>query len=297
MIVRVLGSAAGGGVPQWNCACPNCAAARAGTQPRRSQSSFAVSADGESWWLINVSPDVAQQIEAFPPLQPRTARGTPITGMLITDANVDHLGGLAVLRQAGNHAFRIFSSATVRRLAAADVAFVAFTRAPHRWDAVGAGETVLLDDRLRARAVAMDGLTPGYAGREALPDAVTAYLVLDSTTGGSALFAPVFATVSEALLDASRHADVAFFDGSFYSDDELGDVGVEKPARSLGHAPISGIDGSLAPLIAGSAKPGAQRLFAHLNNTNPILDRSSSAFTEVSAAGFQVAEDAMEFEL
>jgi pyrroloquinoline quinone biosynthesis protein B len=297
MIVRVLGSAAGGGVPQWNCACPNCTAARAGTQPRRSQSSFAVSADGDSWWLINVSPDVAQQIEAFPPLQPRTPRGTPIAGMLITDANVDHLGGLAVLRQAGNHAFRIFSSATVRRLAAADIAFAAFTRPPHRWDVVAAGETVLLDDRLRARAVAMDGLTPGYAGREALPDAVTAYLVLDSTTGGSAFFAPVFAAVNEALLDESRGADVTFFDGSFYSDDELGDVGVEKPARSLGHAPIAGPDGSLVELSASVAKRGSRRLFAHLNNTNPILDRASPASASVSAAGFEVAEDAMEFEL
>jgi pyrroloquinoline quinone biosynthesis protein B len=201
------------------------------------------------------------------------------------------------LRQAGNHALRIFSSATVRRLAAADVAFAAFTRAPHRWDAVAAGETVLLDDRLRARAVAMDGLTPGYAGREPLPDAVTAYLLLDSATGGSALFAPVFAAVNEALLDESRHADVAFFDGSFYSDDELGDVGVEKPARSLGHAPIAGHDGSLAVLVAGVAKPGSQRFFAHLNNTNPILDRGSPAFAAVATAGFQVAEDAMEFEL
>ncbi|HZV77124.1 MAG TPA: MBL fold metallo-hydrolase, partial [Candidatus Babeliales bacterium] len=94
MIVRVLGSAAGGGVPQWNCACRNCAAARAGDLPARLQSSLAASVDGKRWLLLNCSPDIGAQIENFAPLQPARLRETPIGGMLLTDANVDHLGGL-----------------------------------------------------------------------------------------------------------------------------------------------------------------------------------------------------------
>ena len=106
VIVRVFGSAAGGGVPQWNCACFNCSEARAGRAPRRTQSGVAVSADGERWLLLNCSPDIAEQIEAFVPLHPRPPRDTPIGGMLFTDANVDHIGGLAMLRQRGQHSFR-----------------------------------------------------------------------------------------------------------------------------------------------------------------------------------------------
>ena len=228
MIVRVLGSAAGGGVPQWNCACTNCAAARAGTQPVRSQSGFALSSDGERWYLVNVSPDIAWQIEAFPPLQPRGLRGTPILGALFTDANVDHLGGLATLRQQGEHRFVLRSSATVRSLATAQIAFAAFGEAPHAWIAVAPGETCgaafdgdPIGGDLDVRAVAVPGTTPGYAGRRAVPDAVLAWAVTDRRTGGRVLFAPVFGAIDANLRHAILAADVAFLDGSFFSDDEL----------------------------------------------------------------------------
>jgi pyrroloquinoline quinone biosynthesis protein B len=291
LIVRVLGSAAGGGVPQWNCACVYCSAARSGGRPRRSQSGFAFSAGGDRWWLVNVSPDIAQQIEANPPLQPHGARGTPIAGMLFTDANVDHLGGLAVLRQAGSHAFRLYSSVTVRALATGQQAFATFTMPPHRWTAVDVGATVELEPGLVARVVAIDGLTPGYAGREALGDAVVAYLITDAKSGGRALFAPVFASVTKPLLDAAEEADVAFFDGSFWSDDELEDVGVEKAARALGHAPVGGEEGSLSSLRA--LKRG-QRFFAHLNNTSPLLDPTSDPARQIESYGFEVAYDGLE---
>ncbi len=292
VIVRVLGSAAGGGVPQWNCACPNCAAARAGAAPRRSSSSFAVSATGDRWWLLNVSPDVAQQIEAFPPLMPRAGRGTPIAGMLLTDANVDHLGGFAVLRQQGDHAFGVYSSATVRTIATAQEAFAAFTIAPHRWEAVSPGTTFRLEEGLDVRVVPVAGLTPGYAGRRALDDAVVAYAVIDRPSGASVLFAPVFMDVTEPLLAAARQASVSFFDGSFWSDDELSGVGVAKAARSLGHAPIGGHDGSLVPL--STLPTGARRFLTHLNNTNPLLDPRSDPAAQVQRAGLQVAFDGLE---
>ncbi len=295
MIVRVLGSAAGGGVPQWNCACANCDAARAGRGPKRSQSSFAFSADGVRYWLVNASPDIAAQIEAEPDLQPREGRGTPIAGMLFTDANVDHLGGLAVTRQAGEHAFEIYSTVTVRAIACAQPAFATFADAPHRWHVIAPGERFRLDDRLDVTALAIDGTTPGYAGRERRSDAVVGYTVCDSQTGRSVLFAPVFSEVDRALMAAASAADLAFFDGSFWSDDELTGVGVEKSARALGHAPIGGPGGSLV-VLAGIASKG-RRFFAHVNNTNPILDPASDAFAEISKRGFEVAADGLEIRL
>jgi pyrroloquinoline quinone biosynthesis protein B len=295
MIVRVLGSAAGGGVPQWNCACAHCNAARTGRAPRRTSSGFAVSGNGERWWLVNVSPDIAQQIEAFAPLQPRSGRGTPIAGMLLTDANVDHVGGFAVLRQTGDHAFAVYSSDAIREIALTQPAYAPFAREPHAWHTIPLGESVALDARLEARAVPVEGLTPGYAGRRAIPGAVIAFHVRDRETGGSVLFAPVFVDVTPTLIAAAEDSDAAFFDGSFWSDEELGDVGVEKAARSLGHLPVGGEDGSLA--VFGRLARRPQRFFAHLNTTNPLLDPTSAAARAMTEAGFALAEDGLELRL
>jgi pyrroloquinoline quinone biosynthesis protein B len=294
LIVRVLGSAAGGGVPQWNCACANCRTARAGQGPRRTQSSFAVSGNGERWWLVNVSPDVAVQIEACEALQPREGRGTPIAGMLLTDANVDHVGGLAVLRQAGDHAFTLYSSGTVRRLVAGDRAFAAFNQSPHRWIALGAGETVDLGERLRATVVPVPGMTPGYAGREMLADAVVAYEVEDGNTGARVLFAPVFSAWSQALGAAVERCGLAFADGSFWSDDELAGVGVAKAARALGHLPAAGPFGSFRALR--ELAPATRIYYAHLNNTNPLLDPGSGPALEIERVGIGVAYDGLEID-
>jgi pyrroloquinoline quinone biosynthesis protein B len=295
VIVRVLGSAAGGGVPQWNCACANCRAARAGTQPRRTQSSFALSSDGERWWLVNVSPDVAAQIESYAPLQPRGLRGTPLAGMLLTDANVDHLGGLAVLRQMGDHAFTVYSSPTVRGIALEQRAFGPFAEAPHRWETVVPGEELELEPKLHVRAVRVEGLTPGYDGRRALADAVLAFLVEDRTTAGRVLFAPVFAACDDALRGAVEAVRLAFIDGSFWSEAELGGVGVGKSARALGHLPMSGSGGSLAALTPAAAR--VRLVYVHLNNTNPAIDPASPQARELARLGFTVAEDGMQFEL
>jgi pyrroloquinoline quinone biosynthesis protein B len=298
VIVRVLGSAAGGGVPQWNCACTNCAAARRGDQPRRSQSSLAVSADGERWVLLNVSPDIGNQIEAYPPLQPRGVRGTPIAGIVLTDANVDHLGGLVTLRQAGDHRFTLRSSAVVRDIATAQPAFAAFANAPHRWLAADegmlpavAGDPV--GSELAVRAIPVPGLTPGFAGREARRGAVTAYAI-STPAGGSLLFAPVFSTVDERLAAEIRAADVAFLDGSFYSDAEMFETGAgDKLATSLGHAPLSGSRGTLALIGTDHARC----FVTHINNTNPILDPASAAARELAAHGIEIATDGMLLEL
>ncbi len=275
MIVRVLGSAAGGGVPEWNCACGNCQDARAGKAPRRTQSSLAVSAEGERWLLLNCSPDVAEQIEAFPPLHPKQSRGTPIDGMLLTDANVDHLGGFAVLRQGGSAGFLVRSTGAVRKIATSQPAFAPFASLPHRWlevpfDSACAAESPqdIVGNRLTVRALAVPGTTPGYDGRRIVHGAVVAYEIADRGKG-RLLFAPVFSALSDSLIRAITQSDIAFLDGSFYSDDELIRAGLlRKRARALGHQPVGASDGTLAQL--GGVR--TRVVFTHLNNSNPMLD-------------------------
>jgi pyrroloquinoline quinone biosynthesis protein B len=297
LIVRVLGSAAGGGVPQWNCGCANCTAARAGERPRRTQSSLAISCDAHRWLLLNCSPDVAVQIEAFEPLQPRGLRDTPIAGMLFTDANVDHLGGLAVLRQAGDHRFVLRSSAVVRSIAAAQPAFAPFAAPPHRWLEVSferpcepAGDEGIVGNDLSVRAIAVPGTTPGYDGRRTPRGAVVAYEISESNGGPSLLFAPVFSSIDAPLHEAIERAGVAFLDGSFYSDDELvsGRL-MDKAARSLGHQPVGGENGTLAQLSGLRTRV----IFTHLNNSNPMLDPDSPAHARVRAFGGEIAYDGM----
>ncbi|MBV9333134.1 MAG: pyrroloquinoline quinone biosynthesis protein PqqB [Candidatus Eremiobacteraeota bacterium] len=302
MIVRVLGSAAGGGVPQWNCACANCQAARTGRAPRRTQSSLAVSVDGIRWLLLNCSPDIAAQIEAFTPLHPPAPRGTPIAGMLFTDANVDHIGGLAVLRQrGGDRGFLIRSSAVIREIAAAQPSCAPFAAPPHRWLDTPLGELIpsaggddLAGGALIIRTIAVPGTTPGYDGRRRATGAVVAYEVAGRNTRKSLLFAPVFSAIDDALRTAIERASVAFLDGSFYGDDEMIAAHLlDKPARGLGHQPVGGSDGTMAQL----RHVRTRLVFTHLNNSNPMLDSNSEAYAAVREFGAELAFDGMELTL
>jgi pyrroloquinoline quinone biosynthesis protein B len=293
VIVRVLGSAAGGGVPQWNCACANCEAARAGRAPHRTQSSLALCTRDGRWLLLNCSPDVAAQIEAFAPLQPGPDRTTPIDGILLTDANLDHIGGLASLRQARSP-MRVWSSAIVREIAAKQPSFAQFAAPPHRWlemplDAPCGND--FIEESLLVRAFAVPGATPAYDGRRAQRGAVVAFEIVDGTSGSRLLFAPVFGAIDDALGAAIARASVAFLDGSFYSDDELEDRRFAgKPARALGHQPVGGPGGTLARLRGTVTRV----IFTHINNSNPMLDPQSEAYASVRAFGAEVAYDGME---
>jgi pyrroloquinoline quinone biosynthesis protein B len=301
VIVRVLGSAAGGGVPQWNCACDNCSAARAGRRPRRTQSSVAVSADGERWLLLNCSPDIGAQIEAFTPLQPRKPRGTPIGGMLFTDANVDHLGGLVTLRQSGEHGFIVRSSAVVRAIAAAQPAYAPFLSPPHHWleapldaSCEAASKDDIVGNQLAVRTVSVPGTTPGYDGRRRLSGAVVAYEVSDLDRKNRLLFAPVFAGIDDALYAAIASAHGACVDGTFYTDDELIlQRLLDKRSESLGHQPVAGEAGTLERLRSA----GTRVIFTHLNNSNPMLDPASVAARQVREANAEIAYDGMELRL
>ncbi|MDQ6933125.1 MAG: MBL fold metallo-hydrolase [Candidatus Eremiobacteraeota bacterium] len=250
--------------------------------------------------MLNCSPDISQQINAFTPLQPRERRGTPISEILLTDANVDHIGGLAVLRQSGSHAFVIRSSPIVRNLALKQPAFAAFSLPPHTWLEVSEdgclpfGTDGILGKDLQMRAFPVPGTTPGYAGRKPEVGAVLGYEISDPSTAKTLIFAPVFAQINAALRRAVEQADVALLDGSFYTDDELIAGGfMSKSAQHLGHHPIGGRDGTLAQF----AGVRARIVFTHLNNSNPALDPASGAAREISAAQAEVAFDGMEFSL
>jgi pyrroloquinoline quinone biosynthesis protein B len=300
MILRVLGSAAGGGVPQWNCACANCTAVREGRAPRRTQSCAAIgSEDGSAWTLLNCSPDIAQQIEEFAPLQPGHRgdghRDTPIAGVLLTDANVDHIGGLAVLRQAGSHSFTLRSSESVRTLATAQPAFAPFAAPPHRWlcdrHCKPVNEEDPVGNLFDVRAFSVPGRMPGYAGRAPAGDAVFAYEIRDRRSGGRVLFAPVYEAIDDELLAAIAQADVALLDGSFYSDDEMRTAGLmDKGARDLGHLPVGDSGGTLDRLEGVRTRV----IFTHLNNSNPMLDPTSEAARRVRARGLEIAHDGLE---
>ncbi len=259
-----------------------------------------MSLDGVAWLLLNCSPDIAAQIEAFRPLQPAYGRLSPITDVLLTDANFDHIGGLASLRQAA-HPIRVRSSAVVARIAREQPSFAHFGAPPHRWldvplDAAcpNDGDDDPVGDSFSVRAVVVPGTTPGYDGRRAEHGAVVAYEIFERGNENVLLFAPVFAGIDAALRDAIVRAKVAFLDGSFYRDDELeATVKVGKAARSMGHQPLGGPEGTLSRL----PDPRGRVIFTHINNSNPMLDPDSSAFASVRKAGAEVAYDGMEVTL
>jgi len=290
MQLHVLGSAAGGGVPQWNCGCRNCTAARAHRLPQRTQASLAAAADGKAWVLFNVTTDIRSQLAADAALAPRSGRDTPIEAIFLTDANVDHCAGLLDFRQAGE--LHVYSTKVVRDTLLRNEIFAPFARAPRVWHV--AGETPIDVAGLRITAIPVSGPLPSYAGGAAVRGAACAYLVEDEG-GGRALYAPIFADVDETLAGAAARCDAAFFDGSFWSDDELIGLGLgTRTAAMMGHQPVGGRSGSLAAL---RACPCPRRFFTHVNNSNPILDPATDEAKQITDAGFEVAKDGATFEL
>ncbi len=302
MRVRVLGSAAGGGVPQWNCGCGNCELARAGggSVLPRTQDSLAVSngrADG--WLLINASPDVLRQIEAFEGLWPRSRRGTPIAAIALTNGDMDHVAGLFSLRES--QPLRILATAKVRSgLVAHNALMRTLARTPDqvRWGELALGEEWTLDDLgLGVTAVAAPGKLPVHLTGvvAASPEDNVALRIRDL---GRPEVVVVVATAMGSLDHASELLDGAsavFLDGTFWSADELVAQGLGSArAADMAHVPVGGDEGSLARL--GRTRV-ARRVYTHVNNTNPILRVGSPERAEVERAGWEVAFDGMEISL
>ena len=297
MIVLVLGSAAGGGVPQWNCGCGNCVRTRLGEIPARTQSSIAVSPDGETWLLVNASVDVGRQLLATPEMWVTDGRRLPFAAILLTDANVDHTAGLSELR-AQRDGIIVVSTGVVRSLLVSQRAYSTLANPPHRWSFFDAADeddlapfiSQHIASAFDIRAVEVPGLLPGYAGRAATAGAVVAYVFSERRSGKRLLVAPVFADFQDRLTEIAQQCDAVFVDGTFFLNNELQtQAGIGKSARRLGHAPINGEGGTLARISSMKNR----RIFVHINNTNPILDPRTPQAAAVAAAGCEVAYDGM----
>ena len=278
--IRILGSAAGGGLPQWNCACANCAAARTRTIEPQTQSSVAISADSDElqgWWLINASPDLAGQIECTPALHPRTApRSTPIGGILLTNADIDHVLGLLLLRQQEKPLVVYAANETRAALAWLDCILAQFCGIEWR--------------KIRADFQSLNG---GITFRAIQLSHSTAFQFRDNLSGTIALIAPSVGMITHELRDAIHSSDVLIFDGTFWNDGELEAVRPgARSARAMKHLPIS--EGSLDLL---RQSPASRKIYAHINNTNPILKPDSPERAQLKQAGIETARDGLEIVL
>jgi pyrroloquinoline quinone biosynthesis protein B len=294
----VLGSAAGGGFPQWNCRCRVCALAWAG-DPRvrpRTQASLAVSGNGEDWTLINASPDLPQQIRRASVLRPRGGtRGSPIRAVLLTGAEIDQVAGLLSLRE--REPFTLYATASALSVIDGNSVFGVLPPAMVTRRAITAGERYALPGDMQAEFFTVPGKAPLYAeGEDPETMSETAgNMGVEVSCGDARLaFIPGAAAVTAAMLERMARAGVVFFDGTLFRDDEMIATRTgAKTGRRMGHMPIDGAGGSLAALDGLEAR----RIYIHVNNTNPILVEGSPEHREVTGRGWEVAEDGLEVTL
>ena len=304
--VRVLGSAAGGGFPQWNCTCPPCRAVRDGSRPARprTQSSVAVSPDYRRWFLLNASPDVHAQIESFPALHPSSGpdggRAVPLQAVLLTDAELDHTLGLLLLREGRGLVLHATEATRDTLYEGTSVLRTLEAYAPVEWQPVVLEADVPLSDGLsyrafdvpttkRARFGPADGSPADGKGR------VVGYRLTDSGSGRSLVYLP---GVQELTAEVRAQLDgcaCLLVDGTCWHDDELVRLGLaSKTARDMGHLPISGPGGSLEQL---SPLPIERKIYIHINNTNPILLEDSPERHLTEQHGMEVAVDGLELQI
>lgn len=293
MRVVLLGTAAGGGVPQWNCACAHCRAVRAGGAVARMQDCLAVSADGGSWYLLNASPDIRTQLLSCSALAPGPGpRETPLRGVLLTDGELDHTVGLFQLKEAPG--LSVWSpKAVARTLPAREV-----VRHYQTWEWRAVGSTVELDG-LQVAVAPISAKRPKYSTVAEAGPWVVAYRITDPVTGGSVVYAPCLADWPADFDEFCAGADCVFLDGSFYGGDEMstatcGGVG-SRAQRAMGHLPMAGAGGSLERI--GRTSEHTRWVYTHLNNTNPVLDTRSSAYAALRAAGAEILDDGTELTL
>jgi pyrroloquinoline quinone biosynthesis protein B len=319
--IKILGSAAGGGFPQWNCACRNCRELRAGklNASPRTQCQVAVSGSHAEWFLLNASPDLRMQIVGTLELDSRGhlrdpeglgergVRHSPIVGVVLTGGDLDQVLGLLHLREL--EPLHIYATASIRRLLREqNIFFNMLSQQPWQsvWTDIVPGESLPLATsaqsvgKLVCQTISLGGVLPAYVGEkqaaDVRPDEAILGLFLQSSEDGERMaYLPAVPAVDDRLLSMLESCDLVLFDGTFWTDDELVRVqGGGRSARQMGHLPISGPEGSLARL-AKLSRP--HKVFVHINNTNPILDKDSPQYREVREAGWDVAEDGWEFRL
>lgn len=303
MFIQILGSAAGGGFPQWNCNCTNCAGLRAGTLrgQARTQSSIAISDNGVDWILCNASPDIRAQLEAFPALQPaRKPRDTAIGAIILLDSQIDHTTGLLTLREGCPH--EVWCTEMVHQ--DLTTGFPLFNMLEHwngglKWNPIALDGSFVIPacPNLVITPIPLRSSAPPYSPyrNDPHPGDNIGLFIEDRRTGGKLFYAPGLGQVSEALLGTMRGADCLLVDGTLWRDDEMRvrEVG-DKLGSEMGHLPQSGPGGMIEVL---DGLPAARKILIHINNTNPILDQDSPERAMLDEHGIEVAFDGMSIEL
>ena len=304
--VRVLGSAAGGGFPQWNCTCPPCRAVRDGSRPARprTQSSVAVSPDYRRWFLLNASPDVHAQIESFPALHPSSGpdggRAVPLQAVLLTDAELDHTLGLLLLREGRGLVLHATEPTRDTLYEGTSVLRTLKAYAPVEWQPVVLEADVPLSDGLSYRAFDVPTTKRARFGPAGGSPAdgkgrVVGYRLTDSGSGRSLVYLPGVQELTAKVRAQLDGCACLLVDGTCWHDDELVRLGLaSKTAREMGHLPISGPGGSLEQL---SLLPIERKIYIHINNTNPILLEDSPERRLTEQHGMEVAVDGLELQI
>ena len=302
--IHVLGSAAGGGFPQWNCNCPQCSAVRSGSPHHlpRTQSSIAVTANESDWLLVNASPDVLQQIKAFPALQPaRALRDTGIAAVLLMDAQIDHTTGLLMLREH-RQKLPLYCHPLVREdLSTGNPLFKVLSHYCdidwHDLQLQTSFHVPGLSD-LYFQALPLISNAPPYSPHRDKPQPGdnVGLTVKDEASGKTLFYAPGLGQMEPHVWQAMQQADCVMVDGTLWTDDEMIALGAsQKTSRAMGHMPQSGADGMMAWL--DKLPSHVRKILIHINNTNPILDDSSPQRQTLNTHGIEVAYDGMEIEL
>lgn len=284
MRVRVLGSAAGGGFPQWNCHCEPCEAARGGVRARpRTQSSLAICGEDGPWFLVNASPDLRQQLETLGARGEDGVRAAPVAGVLLTDAEIDHTAGLLLLRESPTPV-RVFGDPRIERALRETLLRMLERFSGVEWHSLEAA----LARTLEASSLVVESFRAGddHAGGLAFRD---------GATGGVVTYAPALATWDDGVITRFAGSDLVLVDGTFWRGDELARLGIsDRSAHDMGHTPLSGAGGTLEAL-ARLERP--RKVLVHINNTNPILLEDSPEREQVVRMGVEVAYDGLEVEL
>lgn len=303
MKIRVLGSGAGGGFPQWNCNCNNCQRLRHNDMngKARTQSSIAVSSDNINWLLINASPDIRAQLEAFPAIQPKQGlRDTGIKAVLLMDSQIDHTTGLLMLREG--KPLDIYCSEMVKQ--DLTTGFPVFNMLSHYCTVNhhpipidGSSFTIPAIADLRFYTQALKSKAPPYSPHRYDPhDGDNVGVIIEQiSTGKKMFYSPGLGEIEPHVMDAMQTVDCLLVDGTFWTNDEMVDMGIsQKRARDIGHLPQSG-EGGMIEVLNGVAK--ARKILIHINNTNPILDDDSEQRKLLDAASIEVAYDGLEIDL
>ncbi len=293
MRIIVLGAAAGGGLPQWNCGCGNCNAARDGRIPAMTQSSVAVSADGRDWAILNASPDIRVQLAATPALHPTGLRDMPLHSVLVTNGDIDHVAGLLTLRES--QSFTLYATPAIHEVLAANPMLGALRADLVARQPVALDQAVEIAPGLSATLFAVPGKVPLYQEGAVVETGLVGETTVgvELTAGGRrALYIPGCADLPGWLTDRIAGADLLMFDGTLWDDDEMIRMGLgQKTGRRMGHMPV------VQTLAELKDVPVGRRVFVHMNNSNPLTDPASIETREAEASGWQIGRDGMEITL